>query len=84
MLNCFKDYKRYIHIFNHILCLTWPKSMKLTLKPQNNPANALATLGTSASASMVLTPKAGLFRLQHQKSWVLITEYRPCSYILVV
>ena len=25
MLNCFKDYKRYIYILNHILDLTWPK-----------------------------------------------------------
>ena len=27
------------------------------------PADALATLGASASAGMVLTPKAGIFRL---------------------
>ena len=25
MLNCFKDYKRYIHILNLILDLAWPK-----------------------------------------------------------
>ena len=25
MLNCFKDYKRYIRILNHILDLAWPK-----------------------------------------------------------
>ena len=24
MLNCFKDYKRYIHVFNRILDLAWP------------------------------------------------------------
>ena len=28
---------------------------------------ALATLGTNAAAGMVLTQKAGIFRLQHQK-----------------
>ena len=31
MLNCFKDYKRYIHIWN---CQIWPTSMKLTPKQQ--------------------------------------------------
>ena len=25
MLNCFKDYKKYIHILNHIWDLAWPK-----------------------------------------------------------
>ena len=34
MLNCFKDYKRYIHTSNHILDFAWPKLMKLTLKWQ--------------------------------------------------
>ena len=29
-------------------------------------ADALATLGASASAAMILTPKAGIFHLQHQ------------------
>ena len=32
MLNCFKDYKRYIHILNHISNLAWPKWMKLSLE----------------------------------------------------
>ena len=32
------------------------------------PADALATLGVSASAGMVLTLKAGIFRLQHQNN----------------
>ena len=32
------------------------------------PADALVTLGTRASAGMVLTLKAGILRLQHQKS----------------
>ena len=32
------------------------------------PVDALATLGARASAGMVLTPKAGIFYLQHQKS----------------
>ena len=32
------------------------------------PADALATLGASASAGMVLTPKGWIFCLQHQKS----------------
>ena len=31
------------------------------------PADTLATLGASASAGMVLTPKGRIFRLQHQK-----------------
>ena len=32
MLNCLKDYKRSIHILNHILDLAWPKWLKLTLE----------------------------------------------------
>ena len=34
MLNCFKDYKIYIHILNFILDLAWPKQIKLTLEQQ--------------------------------------------------
>ena len=45
----------------HVACPTIPdKTM---------PADALATLGTRASAGMVLTSKVGIiFHLQHQKS----------------
>ena len=32
------------------------------------PADALATLGASASAGVVLAPKAGMFGLQQQMS----------------
>ena len=32
MLNCFQDYKRYIHILNQILDLAWPKLIKLILE----------------------------------------------------
>ena len=32
MLNCLKDYRRYIHILNLILDLAWPKWMKITLE----------------------------------------------------
>ena len=38
-------------------------------KDNNMPADALATLGASASAGIVLTYTAGLLRLQHQKDW---------------
>ena len=34
MLNCFKNYERYIHILNRVLDLTWPKLMALTLEQQ--------------------------------------------------
>ena len=34
MLNCFEDYKRYIHILRRILDLAWPKLTKLTLEQQ--------------------------------------------------
>ena len=40
------------------------------------PADALATLGASASAGMVLTPKAGIFHLQHQKADDVLTLRR--------
>ena len=33
------------------------------------PADVLATLGARASADMVLTPKAGIYHLQNQKSF---------------
>ena len=36
------------------------------------PADALATLGGSASAGMVLTLKAGIFLLQYQKSLISV------------
>ena len=81
MLNCFKDYK-YIHILNHILDVAWPKvheinsvtTMQVVCPTQTNwdntmAADALVTLEAGASAGMVLTPKAGIFRLQHQKSY---------------
>ena len=32
MLNCFKDYKRYIHILDFIMDLALPRSMELTLE----------------------------------------------------
>ena len=32
------------------------------------PADALVILGSSASVGMVLAPKAGIFRLHHQRS----------------
>ena len=32
------------------------------------PADALATFGINASAGMVLTPRAGIFRLKPRKS----------------
>ena len=35
ILNCFKDYKTYIHILNRILDLAWLKCMKLTLEQQH-------------------------------------------------
>ena len=70
MLNFSKYYKRYIHILNHILDLAWYKYMKLTLEQQymSNaadamPANALATLGTSALTSIALTPKYSTSRI---------------------
>ena len=34
MLNCFKDYETYIHVFNRILDLAWSKELKLTLEQQ--------------------------------------------------
>ena len=73
MPSCFKDNLKYIHILNHILDLAWPKLIKLNLwnnntcclshTANNMPADALATLGASASAHMVLTPKDGIFHL---------------------
>ena len=39
------------------------------------PADALATLGASASAGMVLTPEAGILCLQHQKSSKLVNPW---------
>ena len=76
VLNCFNDYKRYIHTLNHILDLVWPSRWNylwnnnicyLSNIPKTMPADALATLGAKASAGMVLNHKAGIFRLQHLK-----------------
>ena len=77
MLNFLKGYKWYIHIWiiswiwlqpgrwnwlwdNNIYCLSYSANAM--------PADALVTSGASASASIVLTPKASLFCLHHQKS----------------
>ena len=65
--------RSYLH---HILDFVQQKT-KLTMEqpymlpilyPNTMPADALATLGARASAGMVLTPKAEIFHLQHQKS----------------
>ena len=61
-----------MHIFN-ILDFAWPKWMKnntccLSYTANIIPTDALVTLGSSASAAMVLTSKARIFHLQHQKS----------------
>ena len=49
------------------------------------PADALGTLGARASTGMVLTPKAGIFRRQHQKSsigrWGILGIWNLCAKI---
>ena len=69
MLNCFKVYKRHIHILNCILDLAWPKWMKLTLTQQymlfalHSQYHACWCFGDLRRpwTGMVLTPK-------HQKN----------------
>ena len=65
MLNCFRDFWRYIHILNCIWYLVWPKPMKLTLEQymfsvihSTMPADALMTLGARVSAGTVTARKA--------------------------
>ena len=48
--------------------LTLEQQYKLFILRSTMDADALETLGASASAGMVFIPKAGIFRLQHQKS----------------
>ena len=45
----------------------------LSYTANNMPADALMTLGARASASMVLIPITGIFRLEHHKSWDIIS-----------
>ena len=79
MLNCFKDYQRRIHISYHILDIVQQKAiftieqpymlhLYLSYPDNTMSADALATLGAKASTGMLLTPKAGIFCLQHQKN----------------
>ena len=75
MLNCFKNYEICINSLNCTVDMAWPRYVKLTLEQQymlsilhNMHADARATLGASVSAGMVLTPKAEISLLQHQKS----------------
>ena len=77
MLNCFKDYKKYIHIFNNILDLAWPKWMKLTLEQQYMFSVLLCQYhacwcsGNFMSQGISkhgIVHKAGVFRLQLRKS----------------
>ena len=80
MLNCFKDYQRCIHIFYHILGFVhnrrspnsqWSNPIYCLCYTDNTmPADSLATLGAKAPAGMALTPRAEIFRIQHQKSWL--------------
>ena len=83
-LNCFKDYKRYIHILNHILDLVWHEYMKLTLEQQymltvlHNQYHACWCSGHFRSQGISrhrLTPKDGTLRLKHQKSKYILTIY---------
>ena len=72
MLDYMKHYKIYIRILNRILIWLGPSEWKY-LRNSNRyrryytaytiPADALATLGDRASSGMVLTPKAGIFRI---------------------
>ena len=81
ILNCFKGYKRSTSPVLTFCVISWilfnrrtPDSQWsnptccLSCTVNNIPADALATLGARASAGMVLTHKAGIFHLQHQKS----------------
>ena len=80
MLNCFKDYIGYIHIVSYLgLGLSQVDKINSGISTccdcclpniaNTMPADGLEALGASASAGIVLTPKAGIFHLQHQKSW---------------
>ena len=81
MLICFEYYKTYIHILNRILDLAGSKQITLKIwnnntcclsyKPNTVPTDALATLWARASAGMVLTPKAIIFRHHTGKDAVL-------------
>ena len=78
MLNCFKDYLKCIRIsyqswilFNRRrLNSQWSKpTCCLSYTDNTVHADALVTLGARASAGIVLTSKAKIFHLEHQKSW---------------
>ena len=78
MLNCFKDYLKCIRIsyqscilFNRRrLNSQWSKpTCCLSYTDNTVPADGPATLGARASAGIVLTSKAKIFHLEHQKSW---------------
>ena len=78
MLNSFKVYKIYIHILNCILDFAWLKQTKSTLEQQymlsvlHKQYHACRRSGDFRSQginSVVLNPKTGIFRLQHQKNW---------------
>ena len=82
MPNCFRDHETQKGLFTFwIVSWIWLDLSRRNLLCNNNtcclsytaktiPANALAPLGDSASAGMVLNPKARIFQflLQHQKS----------------
>ena len=48
----------------------------------NMPANAMATLGVSASAGMVLKLQTGIFRIQHQKTFMVREGGNNAFYIV--
>ena len=75
MLNYYKDYEWCIHILYHISLLfnrripnsQWSNhTCCLSFSVNTMTGHYLVTLGSRASAGMVLTPKARIFHLQHQ------------------
>ena len=75
MLNHFKGYTRYSHFdlypgfgFTQVAEINCgPRIHVCPTEPiPSMPADAMATFRARASASMVLTSKAGVFRLQHK------------------
>ena len=77
MLNCFKEYKRYIHIFCHILELVQKKKTKFTMEQpfllpilswQYHACWCSGDFRSQGISRHGIDPKAGIFRFQHRKS----------------
>ena len=73
-----KNYLKYLRFgFTQVDVIKSGTTTHVVCPTQTTPADILASLGAKALAGMLLTTKAGIFRLQHQESYKAGHTMRP-------